>query len=160
MSVTEAVLKAGVITEEQLAEMKRISPKISSDAIVSAPVPLEIAAELVDAALSGQLEFLRETDLEALRQYASTAVTSTLHLEQEDGVFTDVDVRYGMTAVGEILLPYRGENIKGMLTNGLTYLVYHDRRMFFSDVRELFYGEHKAFVVCVPSRLEEHGLAT
>ena len=44
-----------------------------------------------------------------------------------------------------------------MLTNGRTYLVVDDTHVFFKDVRELFFGEQKAFMVCTPSTVEHAG---
>lgn len=156
--ITEAVLRAGIISPAQLAEMKRISPVIDREAMVGEPVDLEMAAKIVaDALESEQYALVRETDLEAVRQYAETTTIGTLHVEDgsESAVF---EVTYGRTPLGEFVIPWKSESITGMLTNGQTHLVQGDgSRVFFKDVRELFFGSKKAFMVCVPSTVETDG---
>lgn len=160
--ITAAVLKAGLISPEQLREMKRISPVIDRTAEVSSPVDLELAAKIVEDALeSEQYVIVRETDLEAVRQYVETATTGILHLEADDKS-TDLEVTYGRTPIGEFIIAWKSEGIAEMMTNGLTYLVVPGGpgpgllRVFFQDVRELFFGEQKAFMVCRPSTMEPH----
>jgi hypothetical protein len=152
--ITEAVLKAGLVSPEMLREMRRFSP-VLDEAETDAPADLETAARLVELALqSEQYVFIRETDLEVLHQYAMTTESGVLHVET-DSETVDVPVVYGRTPIGEFIVPWKSESIKELMTNGLTYLVTATaQRVFFHDVRELHYGTHKAFMVCVPSMTE------
>lgn len=153
--ITAAVLKAGLITPTQLQEMKRFSPAIDPDAEAGEPADLETAASLVEQAFqSEEYVLIRETDLEAVRQYVETASLGMLHLEMGDEV-ADLEVKYGKTAGGEFIVAWSGESIAAAMTNGQTYLqVPPSSHVFFKDVRELFFGEQKAFMVCKPSVVE------
>jgi hypothetical protein len=154
--ITEAVLRAGIISPAQLAEMKRISAVIDREATVGEPLDLEVAARIVAEALeSEQYALVRETDLEVVRQYAETATTGLLHVEEGDQS-TDFEVTYGRTPLGGFVIAWKSESIATMMTNGRTYLVHDGVHVFFSDVRELFFGTTKAFMVCVPSLTEPH----
>lgn len=157
-AMTEAVLRSGMVSSNQLAELKRWAPpNISPDAEAEEPKPLDEAAALVaDALQSEGYVLMRETDLEVVRQYVDTAQRASLHLELEDGSYTDVDVTFGFTPIGEYIIAWRSESIKDAMTNGRTYLLEHGVRVFFKDVRELFFGDQKAFMVCVQSTVEPH----
>lgn len=156
--VTAAVLKSGIISPEMLQEMKRFSPSLNKDAETSEPVALEEAAGIIEAALqSEQYVIVRETDLEAVRQYAATTRSGILHLEIDDAQQGDAEVTYGKTPLGDYIIAWLSDSVEGMMTNGLTYLVEDGAHVFFKDVRELFFGEQKAFMVCVPSTVEPNG---
>lgn len=153
--LTHAVLKAGLVSPSMLKEMKRFSSTIDPEAEPEEPKSLEEAVKLIDDALqSEQYVLVRETDLEIVRQYAETVRTTALHVEVDDGMKSDMDVTYGKTPIGEYIIAWKSESIRDMMTNGLTYLVEEGAHVFFKDVRELFFGEQKAFMVCVPSTVE------
>lgn len=153
--MTKAVLDAGLVNKAQLDEMKRWSPVIEADAEAVPPKTLEEAAALVSEALQSEgYVLLRETDLEIVRYYVATTTAGKLHIELESGECTDVDVTYGKTRLGEIIIAWRSESIKDALVNGATYLVEGDTHIFFRDVREVFFGGQKAFMVCIPSSVE------
>ena len=156
--MTQAVLRAGLVSENQLAEMKRWAPpSLDPDAEVSAPKSLDEAAGLVaDALQSEGYVLMRETDLEVVKQYVDTTRRSILHVEVDD-VKDDIDVTFGRTPLGEYIVAWKSESIRDMMTNGVTYLVDGNVRVYFSDVRELFFGTEKAFMVCKPSTVEPHG---
>jgi hypothetical protein len=105
----------------------------------------------IDRALDDQgMVVVRETDLEAIPQYLATMRQATLTVIFDDlsGTFS-VDV--GKLKSGEFLLPWRSDSITEELTNGKTFLELEGEKFFFSAVRELFYGDTKAFVACTPS---------
>lgn len=155
--ITLAVLKAGLISPAMLKEMKRISPLIAPDAEVGEPVDLDLAVRFVEDALqSDEYVLVRETDLESVRQYVETTRTLTLHIEDGPESSGDIEVTVGVTPLGEYIVAWKGESIRTMMTNGMTYLVDGNVRVFFRDVRELFFGEYKAFMVCTPSVREPH----
>jgi hypothetical protein len=155
--VTAAVLKSGLISQAQLAEMKRFSPTIDQEAEVGEPVSLEVAAQLLEEAFqSEQYVLVRETDLEVVRKYAETAKSGMLHVEVSEEQKADIEVTYGKTTLGAYIIAWKSESIAEALTNGLTYLVEGSTKVFFKEVRELFFGEQKAFMICVPSSVEPH----
>jgi hypothetical protein len=152
---TDAVLKSGIITPAMLREMKRFSAVIPRDAEVSEPVPLDLAVQYIaDAMQSESLVLVRETDLTALKQYSDTALPGILWVGD-----TPIDVTYGRTPLGEYIVAWKGESIAEMLTDPSTYLVPGEgtvkvgegsHNVYFKDVRELFFGGQKAFMVCIP----------
>lgn len=146
--IVSAVLKAGLISPTQLEEMKRISAVIDRTAEVNEPVELDLAAKYVQDALeSERYVIMRETNLEVLQQYLQAQRTGILHLNQ-----TDVDVSYGKTPLGEFIIAWTSESIAELMLDEATELqTAEGDRVHFRDVRELFFGEHKAFMVCVPS---------
>lgn len=154
-SMTQAVIAAGLVNQAQLDEMKRWNPALAPVVDeVPPPKTLEEAAELVVEALQSEgYALVRETDLEVVHQYAATVTRGTLHLEVgTEG--TDFEVTYGKTPIGEFIISWRSESIKDAMVNGQTYLIDGNTRVFFNDIRELFFGEQKAFMVCVPATVE------
>lgn len=157
--MTRAVISAGLVNKGQLDEMKRWSPAIDAEAEAEPPMPLEQAAEIINEAIQSEgYVLLRETDLEVVRQYAATARTARLHIQvgDEPADSTDVEVTFGKTSLGEYIIAWRSESIKDAMVNGMTFLDDGPARVFFQDVRELFFGQQKAFMVCVPSTVEAH----
>ena len=68
-----------------------------------------------------------------------------------DGEASKFSITYGKTPTGEYIIAWRGEAISEMLVNGHTFLLEKDdTQIFFRDVRDLFFGETKSFIVCVP----------
>jgi hypothetical protein len=154
--LTTAVLKAGVVSPDMLKELQRFNPALRGEEAAETPVDLETAGNLIAAALnSEEYVLVRETDLEAVRQYLATMRDGCLHLDsgQQD---TDLDVSFGKTPLGEYIIAWTNDPIAEMMTNGLTYLVENGKRVFFKDVRELFFGDQKAFMICAPSSVEDH----
>lgn len=148
-SMIEAVLKAGLVSEEALEEMKRFSTVIPKDAITEDPKDLSETARIIATALESEgYVMVRETDLEVLQQYMETSRAGLLHVETEDGAYSEFGITFGRTRLGECIIAWRSESIEELLTNGLSYLEFEGVRTFFSDVRELFFGETKAFMVC------------
>lgn len=160
--LADAAIKSGLIPAESLAEMQRWRAPIEiPEEIPEPPKDVEEAAEKIRNVLESQGYVLtKETDLNILQQYLSTQKSGKLHVEvpQEAGeelatTTADFDVVYGKTLNGEYIFPWRGESLRDEMTNGLTYLevVEHPafpNRVFFSDLREVFYGDVKAFIVC------------
>lgn len=153
--ITAAVLKAGLLTPAMLQEMKRISPAvIDHDAESGDTVSLEEAAELVNAALqSEKYVLLRETDLASIRQYLDTMRQGVLHLSGADP--EGIQVSYGRNTVGEYIIAWKSESIAELMLDPETYLDTGEH-VYFKDVRELFFGEQKAFMVCIPGQVA-HG---
>lgn len=158
MSISEAVSRAGIIDEDMVKELRkwglpvRDLPKDMMDDPKSAIVAIEEALESKDAVE------VRETDLHILKQYLTTQRRGKLHLKSEQGETADFDITFGVArgVVGnEYIIPWKAENIVDMLTNGESYLLDSRRKVYFSAVRELFFGDVKAFIVCTPTK-EDH----
>jgi hypothetical protein len=116
--------------------------------------------EVLSQAIAGAIEsegyiLTRETDLGAIPQYLQTARMAVLHVVMDGtGEDADFEVRVGHTPTNEYILPWQSESITDLLTNGQTYLRVDKKRIYFNQARELFYGQHKAFIVCSPSTVE------
>jgi hypothetical protein len=155
--IINAVLKTGLIDPAALTEMKRWG-LVDQEAATN-PEPPQSAVEcheLIERALQSEGYVLtRETDLEAIQQYALTHRLGQLHLDNGDGDQADFPVSYGRTPLGEYVIGWRSESIAEMLLNGRTHLMADGKRVYFRDVRELFFGTKKAFMVCIPSDADE-----
>lgn len=158
-SLAIAALRAGLIAPHFLQEFRRWGAPIEvpENAPSSPPKTVEEAGSLIEETLQSEgYTIARETDLEALQQYLATQVQGTLHVEffsdnPTEETQADVEVSYGLTPLGEFILPWKGESIAGELTNGSCYLEGPNLpgvRAYFTNVRELFFGEQKAFMVC------------
>ena len=144
----ETVLKTGIISPNMLAEMKRISPVIDREVTVPAePVPFELAASMINDALQAE-EYVevRETDLEIFAQYSKSESWGELHVGGEK-----FDVKYGHTLSGEFIISWTAESVRELMTDPETYLVTSSHAVvYFRDVRELYFGKRKVFMVCAP----------
>lgn len=149
MKISEAVVVTGLVGEEQLREyarwgMRNEFPKETVESVDDVEQTLREALESEE-----QVE-VRETDMDVLRQYLRTQKKGKLHLVASRESKADVDIIFGQNARGEYLIPWRAERIEEMITNGLSYLLDDRKRIHFASVREVFFGERKAFMVCVP----------
>ncbi len=164
--MTKAVLRAGLISPNMLDEVKRFSITLDPNAKVEEPKDLGTAAKIIaDALEQADMTVIRETDLAVLRQYIGTSTLGTLHVEIMEAPPAEFEVTYGKAQLGEYIIAWKGESIGEAICNGMTYLVvnvpkgtlrdlYEEKKVFFKDVRELWFGENKAFMLCTP--VEEH----
>lgn len=155
MKISEVVVKAGLVSPEKLSELQRWGapvPEVEDDPQASqSPIYPEEVVRAIDRALDDQgLVVVRETDLEALKQYVESMKPGRLYVFIDDQS-ADFDVEVGVLKSGEYLLPWRSDSITDVLANGQTFLEIDEKKVFFSSARELFYGETKAFVACTPS---------
>lgn len=164
--IVAAVLKTGLLDKQVLSEMRRWGVDIDEPFNTPKRSPEEIAAVIEEALQSEGYVLTKETDLEALRQYLSTNRRGMLHvglLRDDDMQEIDVEVSYGKTSLGDYIIGWRSEAIEDVMTNGVTYLIEDGHRVYFHAIRELFFGDVKAFMVCTPigkasePRLPEHG---
>jgi hypothetical protein len=121
--------------------------------------------QAIEEALQDEgLVLTRETDLEVINYFLSTAGRGILHIvmeaEGEEDQTADIECVYGMTALGEYIIQWRSDSIEDVMTNGKSYLqptpgpmrlVPEGDPVYFSRVREVFFGQTKAFVICTPS---------
>lgn len=148
-------LRSGIVSPDMTAEFAKWGFYFNSDDLSSVPAPKtkEQFIEQVEQALEAEdLVIVRETDLSVLDQYLSTQKVGSL-VVIDNGTPVKFDITYGMAKTGEYIIAWRGDSISELLTNGLTFLLEKDdNQVFFSNVRELFFGETKSFIVCAPAK--------
>lgn len=156
--LTAVVLRSGIVPDEKIAEMKKWGLiEEPTGPAYPAPTNGKQLVEQLDQALQDEdMVLIRETELESLNSYLSSQQMGELHLvDLETDTETRIQVVYGRTKIGEYVLPWSSESIEVMLTNGSTRLVTaQGESVFFSTVRELFFGQQKSFVVCAVSQQE------
>lgn len=157
--LTDIILKAGLLSNDVLLEMKRWGMPLGDAQLPSEleplPTPASISQAIADAVESEGYILTRETDLEAIPAYLQTMQPAVLHVVLEDGTVSEFEAQVGHSKVtGDWIMPWRSDSITDLLTNGETYLRVNRQRIYFSQARELFYGENKAFVICTPSTVE------
>jgi hypothetical protein len=157
---TRVMLKSGLITQQQLDELKAFRvPSIPPEAEVQPPVSLQEAAQAIEQVLQSEgMVLVRETDLESVQQYIQHAEHGILHIDATDPKDpvdvtneTDIQIMYSRTVLKEYMIPWRSEGIADLLTNGASYLINaQGEQVHFRQVRELFFGDQKSFMVCSP----------
>jgi hypothetical protein len=157
--LTSIILNAGILSDEALRELKRwrlpVGEEPDPNQLVATPTVESISRAIADAIEGEGYVLTRETDLEAIPQYLKSMQAAVLSVVMEDGESADIQVQVGRTSTGEWIMPWQSETISDLLTNGLTGLkVPGEQVVYFSQARELFYGQKKAFVVCTPSFVE------
>lgn len=160
-SIAAAVVKAGILPEETLAEFRRWGHPV--EAPTTLPVGPEEVVNAIEKALQEEgLVVTRETDLEAVTDFLKTQAPGelTVVLEEPDGTehTTSFPCPYGMTAMGEFILQWHSDSIEDVMINGKTHLSFQSPdtlgarvEVYFTRVRELFFGTQKAFMICTPS---------
>lgn len=158
--LAEAAMLSGLISEDALAEAKRWNPGLEiPDGALTEPKSLEEAAGTIRDVLEGRgLVLTKETDLSVLQQYLNTQKMGELHVESDVDTAADFPVSFGKTTLGDFILPYRGDDIRDLLLNGKSYLKTEVEGFaslhYFKDVREVFFGDVKAFLVCTLSMVD------
>lgn len=147
--LTKAVALSGALDEGQLQELNkwRLPIEIPSDEPFESP---EDAVAAIESALEGENQVeVRTTDLDVLKQYLRTQRKGKLHLatEAESGTW---DVTFGITTLGQYIVPWRTDSISEILMNGESHLLDGRRKVYISDVQDLYFGETKVFIVCTP----------
>lgn len=159
-----AVARAGLITPEVQEEFRRWGLPV---ALVSVPEEgvLTDARQVVDL-IQNALEDadqvkISETDLDLLTRYLDPSHRREGTLVVKDGQQKSTSkVLFSITPLWEYAIPWMSESIADFMTNGQTYLRFkldsgESSRVTFSDVREVFFGEQKAFMVCTPGVANE-----
>jgi len=148
MTISTVMAQAGALDEGMLAEIAKWRLPLQLD---SQAEPFEEpgeAAEAIEEALTGKEAVeVRTTDLSALKQYLKTQTKGRLRIKTDDEDETFA-VTFGTTTSGGILIPWQADSLEEHLTNGDSYLLCEGRRVFFSRVEDLFFGEKKAFILC------------
>jgi len=158
-----AVLKAGIVPTESLPELERWGLKVPEDLSVDENKrnALDNIRESIE---SKETVELRQTDLDALRTYSENQKVGRLYYaapgpldvhsygeKPKKSSVTYAKVTYAVTPAGLYLIPWTGEDIYDVMIDEDTYLKLDgEERVYFIEVTDLYYGEHKAFMVCKP----------
>lgn len=152
--LTKAILDTGIIDEATLGQLKKWKLLDGDVSIGDLSESMEDVITRIQEALEGSdVVAMRDTDLDAARQFLVSRKRGKLHVpvHEEDDKIISLAVDYCVTNMGEYLMPWKSEGIQSLLTDKRTYLKPLDKpRVYFSDVRELFFGDQKAFLVCTP----------
>jgi hypothetical protein len=151
MKISDVVVSAGLVEPSQLQEYARWGMRMDAP-----DKPVESLDEVLQAlheALEGEEQVeVRETNMDVLKQYLASQKKGKLHLHASAESTADIEVVFGkMALTEEYLIPWQANSVEAMMTNGRSYLVDERRRIYFSAVRELYFGDTKAFMVCTPS---------
>jgi len=155
--VVDAVVEAGLVPDEALDEMARWGIHITSvpnERILRSP---QAVVEHIRAALESEDQVrVDQTDLDLLTRYLDKKHQRQGRLVLKDGKrHTNVNISFCLTQLGEYAIPWTDEETPDVLVNGETHLKWTDvdgteYDVRFVDVRELFFGNKKAFAVCIP----------
>mgnify|MGYP003405144943 FL=1 len=152
----KAVIRAGLVDDSTLSELRRWGLPVQ---VADAGVTIEDAATAVrvlqDALESGDQVRMQDTDLDIVQRWLDPAnqVTGKLVLHADEQKSTS-KVIFCWTVMHEVAFPWKSDSIEDLLLGENSYLQYVDpktskeHRCFFSDVRELYIGDTKAFLVC------------
>lgn len=152
--VTKAVLETGLVDEASLSQLRKwglLDDKGQPSDWDGQPVAV---VDCIQKALeSVDMVQIRDTDLDAARAFLTSRQKGKLHLPspEDEGKVIPVSVEFCITELGEYLLPWKSEGVQSLLADRRTYLKpVGKQRVSFDDVRELFFGDQKAFLVCTP----------
>jgi len=160
----KAVIRSGLVDENIIAEMKRWGLPVHTDAeLAGRDEQIEIIQDpdmivkvLQDALDSADQVRLQDTDLDIVQRWVDPKkqITGKLFMKNGEDKATR-KVIFCWTVMKEIALPWSSESIVDLLCNQETHLKFEDdkgvkRKLFFTDARELYIGDTKAFIVCTP----------
>lgn len=149
--LSEAIARSGALDRDMLQEIVHWKlPLELPDGKTAFTSVDEVVEALEDAIDSEDQVVSRYTELDVLQGYLTTKKRGKLHIVS-DYESADLDTSFGRNKAGDYIIPWSSDSIEDMMTNGETFLKDGNRKVFFSEVREVFYGDRKAFIVCAPS---------
>lgn len=144
-----AVLKAGIIPEVAIHELSRWGVSFPTG-VKPETSKREVLENIREAIESKELVELRMTDLDARDFYRENEKSGRLYYATAKGT-TFLDITFACTPFNHYLIPWDGEDLTQLMLSRGTYLKPRgEERVYFGDVYELYYGEKKVFMVCVP----------
>lgn len=149
-ALVRALVESGLVDSAMVRELQRWGVPVEPLEVKPPASAQELTARLLEAVEREGYTLFRETDLQVLERYLASQKIGLLFVADspEGAPHPPISVAFGRTKECEYVLPWRSEGIKDLLTNGTTFLLDDDRKVYFRDVRELFFGETKAFLVC------------
>lgn len=148
-----ALARTGALDPSMLAQFARWKAPIDIEVGPMASTPEE-AKNILDEALEARdLVEVRESDLDLWRIFQEDRERGKLHLVTgKDSA--DLDCEYVSLLTGEIVIAWHDDSLEDFVVNGETYLRAGRQKIYFSDYREVFYGDVKAFMVLTPTPKE------
>lgn len=153
--IATVIARSGILPQDILDQMRRWGLPVPETTGPNLTKAEDVVASIEFAMQSEGLVLTRETDLEVLSQFLNTQKQGVLRIVADDDQYVDIVCSIGVTPMGGYIIPHRGDTIADLLVNGKTCVIMGGKKVFFQDARELFYGEHKAFIVCIPSTVED-----
>lgn len=153
--LTKAVALSGAIDVEMLREFSKWKLPVdvpNGDELYESPE--EAIAAIEDAMTGSEQVEIRTTDLDVLKQFLRTKRKGKLYLTTSKGSGT-IDIDFGVSAMGEYIIPWSADSIIDIMTNGESHVLDVRRKVFVTEVTELYFGGNKAFMLCTPRR-EQH----
>ncbi len=159
--LSEAVARSGALDATMLSELTKWRlPGVAVPEEGQFATPEEAVEAIEEAMTSKDQVEIRVTDLDVLKSYLQSRKEGKLCIVNDDkGTSGTWKVTFGTIkrpGYTEYILPWNSDSIEILLTNGQSHLIDDKKKIFFSLVTELFFGDQKAFVLCTPIR-EEHG---
>jgi hypothetical protein len=158
-SLALAVVKSGILPEEALAEFRRWGHDVETPPPIPKD-PKEIVQALEQALQDEGLVVTRETDLEAVTYFLMNQLQGELYVVLEEEGHTETSgfpCNFGITPMGDYIIQWHSESIEEVMTNGKTHLNFQGKdtlgahvEVYFNRVREIFFGDTKAFMICTP----------
>lgn len=154
--VAFAVVKSGLVDPAAIEELRRWGMPVelvATDAVIDNPRQI---VDLIQQALEGDEVKITETDLDLLTRFLDPRHRREGVLVVKDGDQKSTSkVMFCTTTIGDYAIPWVSEGISDLMTNGQTYLrvkneAGDNEHIKFQIVREVFFGDHKAFMVCSP----------
>jgi len=156
----KAVIRTGLIDQDQLTEMRKWKLPVAIEEVedegAAIKDPNTVVQILQDALESGEQVRVRDTDLDIVQRWIDPKNQLTGKLIMKEGEeHATKKVIFCLTVMKEIAIPWSSENIVDLLCNGETHLKFEEgdgtkHKYYFTDARELYIGDTKAFVVCSP----------
>jgi hypothetical protein len=165
--VVQLLAKSGLVPEDALQQFYKWK-MVDDVGKIDQPKSAKELVDRINAVLEEDgMTLVRVTDIDIVNRYFSTQTIGKLVLvtEGELAQSSTVEVAFGKTLTGEIVFPWRGDSITNLMTNGLTHLLIEKKAkgltvmqaIYFSDVKEAYFGTMKAFMICTPSSVEQEG---
>lgn len=157
--VSLMALKLGLISPEMREQFAQWG-EVSDIEPVAAPSH-EMIDEMIERALqSDDVALPKVTNLECIQQFCSTQRLGKLFLTM-NGMKSEFPVVFGVSLFGDIILPWRSEDIRDVLLDPTSsYLEWETsegrRSVIFRSIEDIYYGDVKAFMLCTPSAIYDN----
>jgi hypothetical protein len=153
---SRALLSTGLLPLEAVVQLQRWGALPRDLNVAVEDLDEETLVDRLRAVLDNEaITELRDTDLDALKIYLRSRYKARLYVTINN-VASHLDVSCCTTRSGDFLIPWQSESIREVLLDPSTYLrLPNQTKVQFADVRDLYFAETKAFLVCTPQ--EQHG---
>lgn len=155
--IATAIVRTGVVSKKALVEMQRWGlpvDLVAEERVIDIHEAQQVVNIIRDALEDSDQVMVRDTDLDLLKTWidSNNQREGRLHIKEGDQK-TSFKVIFCRGPLKEFVIPYRSDSIIDLLTNGESYLKYTDdegnkQTVYFSDVKEFYIGESKAFMIC------------